>query len=135
MRPSVSAAFGLTKYPVLVADFNLEALLPSLPDHHSSKPVPRFPAIVEDIALIVDQATPANYVTTLIAQTGGKQLTHLQLFDVFEGEQIGRGKKSLAFRLAFQSDERTLTDKDAARLRNKIVKRLNKEIGAELRDT
>lgn len=135
LLPSVSAAFGLTKYPVLAADFNLEALLTSLPDHHLTKPVPRFPAIVEDIALIVDKSTPANYVTALITQTGGKRLTRLQLFDVFEGAQIGQGKKSLAFRLTFQSDKRTLTDKDAARLRNKIVKRLNQEIGAALRDT
>ena len=57
----------------------------------------------------------------------------MQLFDVFRGAQLGAGKKSLAYRLAFQSDEKTLTDKDAARLRNKIVKRLKRDIDAELR--
>ncbi len=133
LHPRVSAAFALTEYPVLAADFDLEALLPALPDQHSTKPVPRFPAIVEDIALIVDNTTPANEITAMIAQTGGKRLARIQLFDVFHGVQIGSGKKSLAFRLTFQSDEKTLTDRDAAQLRNKIVKRLKKEIGAELR--
>ena len=133
LHPLVSAAFALTEYPVLAADFDLEALLPALPEHHSTKPGPRFPAIVEDIALIVDKTTPANDVMALITQTGGKHLARVQLFDVFHGEQLGAGKKSLAFRLDFQSHEKTLTDKEAARLRNKIVKRLKQEIGAELR--
>ena len=133
LHPLVSAAFALTEYPVMAADFDLEALLPALPEHHSTKPVPRFPAIVEDIALIVDKNTPANDVKALITQTGGKHLERVQLFDVFHGAQLGAGKKSLAFRLDFQSHERTLTDKEAARLRNKIVKRLKQEIGAELR--
>ncbi|MDP6792441.1 MAG: phenylalanine--tRNA ligase subunit beta, partial [Anaerolineales bacterium] len=134
LHPRVSAAFALTKYPVLAADFDLETLLPAWPDHHLTKPVPRFPAIVEDIALIVDRTTPATDVTALIVQTGGKRLARVQLFDVFHSAQLGADKKSLAFRLAFQSEEKTLTDKDAARLRNKIVKRLAQEIGAELRD-
>ena len=133
LHPHVSAAFALTEYPVLAADFDLEALLPILPDHHSTKPVPRFPAIVEDIALIVDETTPASEVTELIAQTGGERLAQVQLFDVFRGAQLGAGKKSLAYRLTFQSDEKTLTDKDAAQLRNKIVKRLKRDIDAELR--
>jgi phenylalanyl-tRNA synthetase beta chain len=134
LSPRVSAAYALTDCPVLAADFDLEMLLHALPDQHSTKPVPRYPAIVEDISLIVDETIPANEVTALIAQTGGKRLARVQLFDVFHSAQLGADKKSLAFRLAFQSEEKTLTDKDAAGLRNKIVKRLAQELGAELRD-
>jgi len=81
----------------------------------------------------VGETTPASEVAGLIAQTGGERLARVQLFDVFRGAQLGAGKKSLAYRLAFQSDEKTLTDKDAAQLRNKIVKRLKRDIDAELR--
>ncbi|MBC8496290.1 MAG: hypothetical protein H8D37_01390 [Chloroflexi bacterium] len=55
------------------------------------------------------------------------------MFDIYRGEQIGAGKKSLAYSLTYQNPERTLTDKDAAKLRNKIIKRLERELGAQLR--
>ena len=55
------------------------------------------------------------------------------MFDVYRGEQIGSGKKSLAYSLTYQNHERTLTDKDAAKLRNKIVKRIERDLGAQLR--
>jgi phenylalanyl-tRNA synthetase beta chain len=81
----------------------------------------------------VDEAIPAAEVEHLIRQTGGATLTDVRLFDVYRGEQIGVGKKSLAYSLTYQSAERTLTDKDAAQLRNKIVRRLQNELGAQLR--
>jgi phenylalanyl-tRNA synthetase beta chain len=69
----------------------------------------------------------------LIAETGRPRLVEVRLFDLYRGEQVGAGKKSLAYRLTFQSDEGTLTDKDAEKIRTKIVKRLAKEVGAVLR--
>ena len=98
-----------------------------------SRPVPEFPPVLEDIAVIVDEALPADRVETLIRQTGGKTLADVRLFDVFRGEQIGAGKKSLAYSLTYQSFDKTLTDADAAQVRNKIVKRLEQEFGAKLR--
>jgi phenylalanyl-tRNA synthetase beta chain len=69
----------------------------------------------------------------MIRQTGGQTVTDVRLFDVYRGNQIGTGKKSLAYSLTYQNPERTLTDKDAAKLRNKIVQRLARELGAQLR--
>jgi phenylalanyl-tRNA synthetase beta chain len=88
---------------------------------------------LEDIALIVDESIPAATVEGLIRQTGGNMLTEARLFDVYRDEKIGAGKKSLAYALTYQAPDRTLTDKEAAKIRNKIVKRLAHEIGAELR--
>jgi phenylalanyl-tRNA synthetase beta chain len=88
---------------------------------------------LEDIALIVDETVPAAEIENLIKQTGGKTVTDVRLFDVYRGDQIGMGKKSLAYSLTYQDPDRTLTDKDAAKLRNKIVKRLGRELGAQLR--
>ena len=67
------------------------------------------------------------------AQTGGKMLADARLFDVYRSEQLGEGKKSLAYALTYQAPDRTLTDKEAAKIRKKIVKRLEYEVGAELR--
>ncbi len=120
--------------PVLAADFDLESILPLMPAlGHSVRAVSEFPPVLEDIAVIVDEALPADRVEALIRQTGGKTLAAVRLFDVFRSEQIGAGKKSLAYALTYQSFEGTLTDKDAAAIRTRIIKRLENELGAKLR--
>ena len=95
-------------------------------------PVPEFPPVYEDIAVLVDESVLAERVESLIRQTGGRTVTNVKLFDVYRGDQIGPGKKSLAYSLTYQSDK-TLTDAEAAAIRTKIVKRLENEIGAKLR--
>jgi phenylalanyl-tRNA synthetase beta chain len=117
--------------PVIVADFDLAALR-AIPPSYGVVPVSEFPPVYEDIAVIVDEAVPAARVEALIKQTGGKTVTDVRLFDVYRGEQIGTGKKSLAYSLTYQSDK-TMTDAEAAAIRNKIVKRLEYEVGAKLR--
>ena len=134
LHPQVSAAYSLAEHAALCADFDLEALLAATPARHATAPVPRFPAVVEDIALLVDEELSAARVQALIVQTGGAQLAQVQLFDVFRSAQLGAGRKSLAYRLSYQSGEKTLTDAEAAKLRNKIVRRLQQELGATLRD-
>ncbi len=132
LHPRVAAAYGFTR-PVLAADIDLEILLEIIPEQHKMRQVPRFPVVVEDLALVVgDQVTGAQ-VEALIKQTGGRNLRQVRLFDLYRGEQVGASKRSLAYRLTYQSDERTLTDKAVAKIRNKIVKRLEREIGATLR--
>ena len=69
----------------------------------------------------------------MIAQTGGSLVTEVRLFDVYRGEQAGKGKKSLAYKLTYQDPERTLTDAEVAKMRQRIVKRLQNELGAQLR--
>ena len=83
--------------------------------------------------MIVNEDVPAVEVESLIRQTGGSTITDVRLFDVYRGGQIGADKKSLAYSLTYQDPTRTLTDKDAAKLRNKIVRRLEQELGAQLR--
>jgi phenylalanyl-tRNA synthetase beta chain len=118
---------------VLAADFDLEALLAHVPDGHVVRSVPRYPPVQQDIALIVDETVPADRVESLILQSGQPLVTSATLFDVFRGEQIGAGKKSLAYSLTFQSEESTLTDKVVAKQQAKIIKRVESELGAKLR--
>lgn len=133
LHPLVTSQYDLPESPLLAADLDLSALLQAVPVLFGVLPTPSQPPILEDIALIVDDAIPAAEVENLIRQTGGTTLTGVRLFDVYRGEQIGAGKKSLAYSLTYQSADRTLTDKDAAQLRNKIVRRLANELGAQLR--
>ena len=83
--------------------------------------------------MVVDENIQAVQVAELIQETGGKKVTSVRLFDVYRGGQAGPKKKSLAFSLTYQDPERTLTDKEVSRLRQKIIDRLEEELGARLR--
>jgi phenylalanyl-tRNA synthetase beta chain len=76
---------------------------------------------------------PAVRVRDLIAQTGSPLLRSVVLFDVYRGEQVGTGRKSLAYRLTYQADDRTLTDRNVSKVRTRIIRRLERETGAKLR--
>jgi phenylalanyl-tRNA synthetase beta chain len=134
LHPLVQEAFDLPEdRPVLVAELDFEALSRHIPDSHRVRPVPRFPAVRQDIALVVDDSTPAQQVQATILAAGGRLLAGVQLFDVYRGEQIGAGKKSLAYALTFQAEDRTLTDQEVAKVQSRIVKKLEQELDAILR--
>ncbi len=131
LHPLVKDKFDFEESAVIVAEFDLDVLRNVTPTY-GILPVSEYPPVFEDIAIIVDESVPAERVENLIRQTGGKTVTHVRLFDVYRGDQIGVGKKSLAYSLTYQS-EKTMTDAEAAAIRNKIVKRLEHEVGAKLR--
>ena len=131
LHPSVKEKYAIGDSAVIVGDFDLEKLR-ALNPTYGIVPVSEFPPVYEDIAVIVDESEPAARVEALIRQTGGKTVRDVRLFDVYRGEQIGAGRKSLAYSLTYQSNK-TMTDAEAAAIRNKIVKRLENEIGAKLR--
>jgi phenylalanyl-tRNA synthetase beta chain len=135
LHPLVKENYGFGKDPVLVAEFNLEMLLKSVPWLYDVAPVPVYPAILEDIAIIIDEDIPSAQVEGLILQAGGAVLAGVRLFDIYRGDQIGAGKKSLAYSLTYQASDQTLTDKDAAKIRDAIVRKLEKELGAVLRSS
>ncbi len=132
LHPLVKQRYEFEPAPVLVAEMDL-ALLRGLKPRSEIAPVPEYPPVLEDIALIVDESIPASRIEELIRQSGGSTISDVRLFDIYRGEQIGPGRKSLAYRLTYQSPDRTLTDAEAADVRNRIVKRLERELGAVLR--
>jgi phenylalanyl-tRNA synthetase beta chain len=121
------------KIPVLAADLNLHALLVLIPLLYGTVPPPEFPPVLEDLALVVDETVPAGQVEALIRQTGGRVVAEVRLFDVYRGDQVGAGKKSLAYSLTYQASDRTLTDQEATQIRQRIVRRLQQELNAGLR--
>jgi phenylalanyl-tRNA synthetase beta chain len=92
-----------------------------------------FPPVRQDIAVVVDETVEAGALLEATREAAGPELRDLRVFDVYRGDQIGAGKKSVALAVAFQSPERTLSDEDAARLRERIVTALRERFGAELR--
>lgn len=135
IHPLVVEAFDVRNgYPVLGLELDLELLLAAIPPWHHIEPVTNYPAILEDVALVVDRLTTAAQVEEQIRLAGGYLLKAVELFDVYEGQQVGAGKKSLAYHLTFQSPNKTLTDKDVKKQRQRIVQQLERNLGARLRD-
>jgi len=94
----------------------------------------RYPAVLRDIALLVDDETPAGLLHEIIRRRGGRILEKAELFDVYRGKQVPDGKKSVAFGLTFRAEDKTLTDEDAVKAVTKILKGLEEETGAVLRE-
>jgi len=133
IHPMVRESFDLGAERVCLLEIDLEALLEQVPSSYYYQPVSRFPAVTEDLALIVDETVPAVQVRDAIARAGGRLLQRIELFDVYRGAQIPEDKKSLAYALTYQAMDRTLTDKEVNKLRARIQRRLEKELGAQLR--
>ncbi len=134
LHPQVVAAYELPDdMTVLAADVDVDALIARASDSYRVAPVPRFPAVQQDIAVVVDEAVPAAELEAVIRKTGGFLLADVRLFDIYRGEQIGAGKKSMAYNLWFQSPDKTLNDKVVAKQQKRIVQALEKQLGAKLR--
>ena len=133
LHPRTAEACGLGERTVLAAEFDLEAVLATVPERFTYTPVPRFPAALRDIAVIVDEAVTAEQVVKEIRTAGGKLLRHARLFDLYRGESIASDKKSLAYALAYQADDQTLTDKEVDKAHKKIEDRLKNVLNAQVR--
>ena len=116
----------------LPAELDLEQLI-ALAQPPTYRPISRFPAISQDLALIVGLDVATDQVVAAIRKYAGAMLESLALFDVYEGPQVGVGKRSLAYRLTFRAPDRTLSDADVSKVRAKIVRGLEHDIGATLR--
>jgi phenylalanyl-tRNA synthetase beta chain len=114
-------------------ELDVDALVSRVPDLLVYEDVITFPAVKQDLAFVVDEDVPAGDLLTAVREAAGPELSEIRVFDVYRGGQIPAGRKSLAFRVAFQSPERTLSDEDAAAIRKRIVEALAKRFGAELR--
>jgi phenylalanyl-tRNA synthetase beta chain len=114
-------------------ELDLDALVAAAPDAVEFEDVSPYPEVRQDLAFVVGDDIPAAALLEAIREAAGPELRSLDVFDEYRGEQIGEGKRSLAFRLAFGSPERTLTDEEAGELRSRIVAALADRFGAVLR--
>jgi len=116
---------------VYLFEIDLAALLPFATGHRMYKPIPRFPTVVRDIALIIDSGIAHGKILDIIRSF--PLVEQVTLFDVYAGEQVPRGKKSLAYRITFQSPTHTLTDNEVNKVQQQILDKLSRDLGAVLR--
>jgi phenylalanyl-tRNA synthetase beta chain len=133
LHPKVAEEYGLGGRPVLAGELDLEAILARVPDRYLYVPVPRFPAALRDVAVIVDENLSAERIVAEIRAAGGDLLRDMRLFDLYRGGSIPAGTKSLAYALTYQAEDRTLTDKEVDKAHKKIEDRLKQTLHALIR--
>ena len=132
IHPDVAERFGVESR-VYIAEIDLEALRPMEKPLYGVKPLPKFPAVTRDIAVVVDETAGVGTMLDTIKASAGKTLESAKLFDIYRGDKLGRNKKSVAFALSFRASDRTLTDEEISGAMAKILKALKNGFGAELR--
>jgi phenylalanyl-tRNA synthetase beta chain len=133
VHPNVSENYDFGSKPVYYAEIELLGLLKGINRDIKYTQLNRYPATSRDLAMLVDDSVLAADVEKVIKRYGGKTLEDLKLFDVYKGEQIPEGKKSMAYSATFRAADRTLDEKDITRIMDTLHKMLEQEIGAILR--
>lgn len=118
---------------VLLATIDVDRLISRAREVQSARPVPRYPAVDEDVAFVVPDALASERLTALITKIGAPLLEEVRLFDLYTGDRIPAGTKSLAYALTFRAPDRTLTGEEVAAIRSKIVGLAERQLGARLR--
>lgn len=116
-----------------VFELDVELLVQELPPVVKFAPIPKYPETYRDISILIDKSAPSREVAALIRESGAPLLGKVEIYDCFESKKLEAGKRSLAFALAFQSPEKTLTDDEVNPVFDKIVKALGEKYGATLR--
>ncbi len=132
IHPSVSKRFGIDT-PVYVGELDFENIFLNIKSDVKFKELPKFPAVTRDIAMLVDKSVPVAQIEAVIRKSSGKTLESIELFDVYEGEQIPEGKKSVAYSAVYRAADRSLTGEEVQKSFDKAVKNLEARLGAQLR--
>lgn len=132
VHPAVLSAYGITK-PVYIFELDATTVMKYMAKDLKYKALPKYPATSRDLAMLVDVDVNAADIEKAMTKAAGQNLTQITLFDVYTGKQVEEGKKSLAFSLTFQSNDKTLTDTEIDPAIEKIVAKLQKDFNANLR--
>jgi len=132
IHPDVTEKYGID-VDCYVAELDLDVLFEASSTTKTYKPLPKFPAVTRDIALLCDDSILVAEIEETIRKAGGNLVEKVQLFDIYKGAQIPEGKKSIAYAIAYRDEKKTLEDKDIAKVHDKILKALEHKLGAVLR--
>ena len=124
---------GGGKGRVVLFDIDFEKLQQVCSEECEYRPVSPYPAAIRDLAVLVPMATKVVQVLNIINQAGGKLVRDVDVFDIYEGEELPQGKKNFAFHIIYQAEDKTLTSKEIDAVHKKIVKAIEKNVGWEVR--
>lgn len=133
LHPDLAARLDLGATPAFLIELSLDALAPYAGVRPSVRPIPRFPAVVRDVALILDVSRSAREVLDVACAERQPLLREVAVFDVYQGPPIPPGRRSLGLTLTYQADDRTLTDEEVNRVHTRLTQRLVEALGAEVR--
>ncbi len=133
LHPRVAEAYKLGNRPIIVGEFDLDAILKAVPARFAYTSISPYPPALRDVAVIVDETVTAEQVVKEIRVAGGALLREARLFDLYRGDSVAAGKKSLAYALTYQSNEGTLSDKDIDKAHKKVEDRLKHVLKASIR--
>jgi len=132
IHPEISEIFELDQ-PVYLFEIHLDQVVPHVRTSVSFQPLPKFPAVHRDLAILVPASVKAEALETQIRSVGGAILEDVKLFDLYKGEQIPEGFVSLAYSLIYRAPEKTLTDAEVNVIHDQIIQSLEQRFGARLR--
>ena len=132
MEPSITSNLKL-KGSVAAFSLDIQELLPLIAKEYEYRPIPRFPAVLRDLAVLVPRTTKVIDVMNIIQIKGAQLIDNIDLFDMYEGDQIPDGKKNLAFHIIYQSAQRTLTADEVDEVQKEIISILEKNPAWEVR--
>jgi phenylalanyl-tRNA synthetase beta chain len=132
LEPTLKGLFDLPEGRVVLGEFALEPLL-SGKGTHVHRRFSRFPVLTQDLALECPEDVTSSRLEDVLRRAAGPLLVDLRLFDLYRGDQVGEGRRSLAYTLVFQAPDRSLTEKEISRVRDRIVRSLKKELAVDLR--
>jgi phenylalanyl-tRNA synthetase beta chain len=133
LHPKLNAFYGLGDRVILAGELDVDALQAAAPARYAYTTVPRFPAALRDMAVIVEESVSAEQLASEIRNAGGDLLRGVRLFDIYRGPSIPAGTKSLAYALSYQAGDRTLTEKEVDKAHKKIEDRLKHVLKAQIR--
>ena len=132
VHPLVARNYGIDA-EIYAAELDFTALTTLVQPEKTYHPLPKYPAVSRDIAVVCDEAVTVGALTDCIRKAGGKLLRDVRLFDIYRGKGIDDGKKSVAFSLTLRADDRTLTDSDSDGAVSAVMTALETAHGAKLR--
>jgi phenylalanyl-tRNA synthetase beta chain len=131
VHPDISDELGVL--PFLLFELDFEGLLQYAPRRITARSLPRFPSVERDFAIVVEREFPSQQIISWIKNRGEALIEYVEVFDQYLGSPIPAGKKSLAYKISYRADDRTLTDTEVNTLHHSLVDQIAKFFGGEVR--
>jgi phenylalanyl-tRNA synthetase beta chain len=132
IHPNVLDNYGVDE-KCYIAELDLDVLYKYANWNKEYKPLPKFPAVTRDLAILVDEDVLVKEIEDVIKEQGGNMVERAKFFDVYRGKQVAEGKKSVAYSISYRLENRTLTDEEVNKVHDRILKALEHKFGAQLR--
>jgi phenylalanyl-tRNA synthetase beta chain len=133
LHPKTVQTLEFGERALLVADLDLDRILKAVPFRYPYAPIPVYQAALRDIAVVVEESISSEQIVAELRAGGGEMLTEVRLFDLYHGDQVPAGCKSLAYALTYQATDKTLTEKEIEKVHKKVEDRVRQVLKAKIR--